>query len=139
MTWNSHSTLTGGTNSIAGSTNVVTFPYDNFINHGLVSDLGLTIYAGYFEHSGFITNGANGSFLLQAQAALLTNGAIYANGDLSITAQSVVVSNVTLSAGRSLTLQTTNLLGPWITNNTATSPYTVSPTNAQSFFRVQIP
>jgi hypothetical protein len=32
-------------------------------------------------------------------------------------------------------LQSTNLLGPWITNPAATSPYTVSPTNPQQFFR----
>jgi hypothetical protein len=34
-------------------------------------------------------------------------------------------------------LQATNLLGPWITNTTATSPYVVSPTNAQEYFRTQ--
>ncbi len=45
---------------------------------------------------------------------------------------------LTWSAG-SILLQTTNLAGPWTTNSTATSPYTVLPTNAQSFFRVQIP
>ncbi len=45
---------------------------------------------------------------------------------------------LTWSAGSTL-LQTTNLLGPWTTNSTATSPYIVSPTNAQSFFRVRTP
>ncbi len=45
---------------------------------------------------------------------------------------------LTWSAGSTL-LQTTNLLGPWTTNTTATSPYIVSPTNAQSFFRVRTP
>jgi hypothetical protein len=34
-------------------------------------------------------------------------------------------------------LQATNLLGPWITNTAATSPYTVSPTNPQQFFRAK--
>ncbi len=56
--------------------------------------------------------------------------------------------NVTSSSGGNLTLtwsggatllQTTNLVGPWTTNSTATSPYTISPTNAQKFFRVRIP
>jgi hypothetical protein len=110
LTWNGHGTLTGGVNFVAGSTNVVTFPYDTFINNGLVSDFGSTIYASYFENSGTITNGAAGSFILQSQTAVLTNGAIYAGGDISITADSLVASNVTLSAGRSLTLQVTNLL-----------------------------
>ncbi len=45
---------------------------------------------------------------------------------------------LTWSAG-SMLLQATNLLGPWTTNSTATSPYTVSPTNAQDFFRVRTP
>jgi Concanavalin A-like lectin/glucanases superfamily/Immunoglobulin I-set domain len=44
---------------------------------------------------------------------------------------------LTWSAGSTL-LQATNVLGPW-TTNTATSPYTVPTTNAQSFFRVRIP
>jgi hypothetical protein len=110
LTWNGHATLSGGVDPVVGSTNVVSFPYDTFINNGLVSDQGSVIYAGYFENGGFITNGAAGSFILQSQTAVLTNGAVYANGDLSITANSLVVSNVTLSAGRSLNLQATNLL-----------------------------
>ena len=110
LTWNGHSTLAGGVNFTAGSTNVVSFPYATFINNGLLSDQGANIYASYFVNSGLITNGAAGSFILQSQTAVLTNGAIYANGDLSITADSVVASNVTLRAGRSLTLQVTNLL-----------------------------
>ena len=110
LTWNGHTNLVGGVDYVAGSTNAVTFPYDTFINNGLVSDLGAIIYASYFENGGIFTNGAAGSFILQSQTAVLTNGAIYAGGDLSITANSLVVSNVTLNAGRSLTLQATNLL-----------------------------
>jgi hypothetical protein len=45
---------------------------------------------------------------------------------------------LTWSAGSTL-LQATNILGPWTTNTTATSPYTVSPTNPQSYFRVRTP
>jgi hypothetical protein len=45
---------------------------------------------------------------------------------------------LTWSAG-SVLLQATDLLGPWTTNGSATSPYTVFPTNPQSFFRVQVP
>ena len=110
LTWNGRTNLVGGVDYVAGSTNAVTFPYDNFINHGLVSDLGSIIYASYFENGGLITNGAFGSFILQSQMALMTNGTILAAGDISITANSLVMSNVTLSAGRSLTLQATNLL-----------------------------
>ena len=48
--------------------------------------------------------------------------------------------NLTLSwSAGSILLQSTNVTGPWTTNGSATSPYTVSPTNTQSFFRVQVP
>jgi hypothetical protein len=35
-------------------------------------------------------------------------------------------------------LQATNLLGPWITDAAASSPYTVAPTNAQLYFKVLV-
>lgn len=34
-------------------------------------------------------------------------------------------------------MQATNILGPWVPNLTATSPYIVNPTNAQTYFRTQ--
>jgi hypothetical protein len=34
-------------------------------------------------------------------------------------------------------LEANSLFGPWITNTTATSPYTLSPTNPQEYFRTQ--
>ncbi len=46
-------------------------------------------------------------------------------------------SNLQLQWTGGMLLQATNVLGPWITNTAATSPYTVSPTNPQQFFRVQ--
>ena len=93
-------------------------PYGAFINSGLLSDQGSMIFADYFEDSGTITNGI-GSFMLQSQTTVLTNGSITAGADVSITADSLVVSNLTLQAGRSLTLQVTNLItdtGPSPTN-----------------------
>lgn len=117
LTWNGNASLAGGVDYVAASTNAVTFPYDTFINHGLLSDQGSILYASYFENGGVITNGALGSFVLQSQTAVLTNGVIYANGDLSLTASSLVVSNVTLNAGRSLVLQATNLLTDYDVTN----------------------
>jgi fibronectin-binding autotransporter adhesin len=47
-------------------------------------------------------------------------------------------STITLSwPGGGQLLQTTNLTTPWVTNIGAVSPFTVSPTNAQMFYRVQ--
>jgi hypothetical protein len=111
LTWNGHAALSGGTNFVAGTTNVTTVsgPYDNFINHGLISDQGSQIYANYFENGGTFANNI-GSFNLQSQNAVLANGSLTAAGGVSITAGSLVASNLVLQSGRSLTLQVTNLL-----------------------------
>jgi PKD repeat protein len=43
------------------------------------------------------------------------------------------------TTGQGLLLQATNLNGPWITNVGASSPYTIAPTNKQTFYRIQLP
>jgi hypothetical protein len=80
--------------------------YGAVINNGLIADQGSTIYASNFLSSGIISNGV-GNFLLQSKTATITNGSITANGDISITAGSLLTSNLLLS-GRSLTLTVTN-------------------------------
>jgi hypothetical protein len=117
LTWNGHATLYGGANAISGAT----LPYNNFINRGLISDQGSTIYANNFLSGGIISNGV-GSFLLQSQSATLTNGSLIAAGDVSITASSLVTSNLLLQAGRALTLKVTN----FITDNGVTNGNTWS-------------
>jgi len=84
--------------------------YFSFVNHGLISDLGATVYADYFEDSNIFTNGAAGSFLLQSRNTILTNGILSAGGDISITTTNLVISSLVLQAGRSLTLAATNQL-----------------------------
>src|ERR1019366_7989904 len=87
-------------------------PYVAFVNHGLVSNQGGSTFinANYFENGGIFTNGGLGSFNLQSLTTVLFNGSITAGGDVSITTGSLVTSNLMLQAGRSLTLQVTNLL-----------------------------
>ncbi|MGH7940010.1 MAG: hypothetical protein ACREFR_02935, partial [Limisphaerales bacterium] len=51
-----------------------------------------------------------GSFDLTSFTATLTNGSITAGGDISLAASNLLVSGVTLQAGRSLVLQATNFL-----------------------------
>lgn len=46
--------------------------------------------------------------------------------------------NLQLTWAYGTLLQATNVTGPWTTNNAA-SPYTVTPTGPQMFFRVQVP
>ncbi len=109
VTWGASSVLAGGVNAIPGSTNVVSFPYANIINNGLMSDQAAFIYSTNFVSSGLFSNGV-GSFTLKSINTTLTNGVLVAGGDVSITAASLITSNLILQAGRSLTIQATNLL-----------------------------
>jgi hypothetical protein len=86
--------------------------YSNFINAGVVADQGAQIWADNFNSSGAISNYSTGgaSFALQATNAVLTNGLLVANGNVSINTGSLLTSNLVLQAGRSLTLAATNLL-----------------------------
>jgi hypothetical protein len=85
-------------------------PYGALVNHGFFSDFGAIIYATNFESDGWFSNSVSGSFILQSQTATLTNGLLYAGGDVSIASGSLLASNVFLQANRSLTLAVTNLL-----------------------------
>jgi len=103
--------LSGGVASNSAVTNI-TFapaPYGAVINNGVFADLGTTISVANFQNGGIFTNGP-GSFQLTAVTATMTNGLIVAGGDVSIAANTLEVSNLTLLAGRSLTLQITNFL-----------------------------
>lgn len=118
LTW-SGPYLTGGVDYVSPVTNVIStdsVPYDNFINHGLVSDQGSAIWANNFLTSGAIYNGV-GSFNLISQTTTLAGASIYAGGDISLAADNLVASNVSLEAGRSLVLSVTgNLTDNNLTN-----------------------
>lgn len=115
LSWNNQITLVGGADVVAATTNVVSFPYNNFINNGLVSDQGSSIYANNFVNSGTFSNGIN-SFVLRSLTTTLTNSLLVGGGDFSITANSLMANNTVLQVGRSLTLQVTNLLTDGIPN-----------------------
>lgn len=103
--------LAGGANQIIGSTNIVysSAPYAAIINNGLMFDQGATVWVTNFMNGDVVSNGT-GSFLLSSSTTTLTNGLLAAGGDISLGANTLVVSNLTLQAGRSLTLQVTNFL-----------------------------
>jgi len=108
------------TNINNNTTNIVSYLYNSaFINNGIFSDQGSTIYAGNFQSSGIFSNGV-GSFNLQSLTTTMTNQFLQAGGDVSITASNLVASNVVWQASRSLTLTVTNLLTdgwtPGVTN-----------------------
>ena len=85
--------------------------YVTLVNNGLISDLaGSQIWANDFEGGGVISNGV-GAFTLQSQSTALTGGAIIAaSNKVSITTGSLLMSNLVLQAGSSLTLIATNQL-----------------------------
>jgi hypothetical protein len=107
LTWSS-SYLVGG---VDGFTNVTPtqVPYHNFINNGLLSDQGSDIWTTNFVSGGVISNNL-GSFALQSQSAVFTNGLLISAGDVTITTGDLLASNLMLEADRSLTLTATNLL-----------------------------
>ena len=84
-------------------------PYGAIINNSLISNQGLTVFADNFLSSGTISNGT-GAFALQSATTTLTNGFLIAGGTVSITTGNLLTSNLVLSAGKSLTLSTTNEL-----------------------------
>lgn len=63
----------------------------------------------------------------------------------AITAQSAPLTiqiqksgaNVQLTWSQGVLLEATNVVGPWTTNSSATSPFTVTPTGPQMFYRLQ--
>jgi hypothetical protein len=99
-------TLTAWNDAIFGTSSL---RYAAFINRGLVANSGTVIWTTNFVNAGVITNGS-GPFTLQTQRAVMTNGAVYANGPIAITTPTLYITNEILSAGRSLTILATNLL-----------------------------
>ena len=116
LTWNSHNFLYGGTDAMAATTNytALTVPLDAFINSGLVADQGTTLSANNFLNTGVISNGV-GSFSAKTLTTTLTNGAIFAGGNISLTADTLLISNQWLQC-LSLTLSPTNLIDAGLTN-----------------------
>lgn len=80
-------------------------PYEVFINNGSITNQGTFVYAKYFENGGSIVENTAGSIVVQANCATITNSFLSAtNGDISVSAQSLFVSNSIVAAGRALTL-----------------------------------
>jgi hypothetical protein len=108
-----------GTLSALGSislTNAANF--STVINNGSISDLGTTIFATNFSNGGTINNGS-GNFNLQSQTAVLTNSTLYAGGSITMEGRSLLVSNVSLQS-LSLTLIASNSLSDGGINNGST-------------------
>ncbi|HWQ92497.1 MAG TPA: hypothetical protein VN673_12565 [Clostridia bacterium] len=84
--------------------------YQSFINHGTVISQGNDTWANYYVSSGTNHSGV-GPLSVQAGAAFITNGSFTApSSEITITANSLLVSNQVLTAGRSLNLSVTGIL-----------------------------
>jgi hypothetical protein len=85
-------------------------PYQSMVTHGLISSVGCSIWAKYFEASGTNDTGT-GPLTLQADSAIVTNGAfLVSDADITFTCGSLLISNQLLEAGRSISLTVTNYL-----------------------------
>ncbi len=141
LSWHGFTTLTGGVDAVTNITNTVPGIYGALVNSGIISDQGSQISANYFESSGLINNGA-GSFTLNANTAILTNAEVLTisefspfffistnllfftnqfggfNGNETITANTLVISNTIMAAGGGFIFNVTNLLtDTGVTNN----------------------
>ena len=84
--------------------------YFTLVNRGSIYNSGGTVvWANDFQNSGIIYCGPSASFTLQSLTANI-QGSVIAEGDVSITSGSLVVSNLSLPSEKSLTLTVTNLL-----------------------------
>jgi hypothetical protein len=84
--------------------------YDSFINDGVVSVQGLTIYSRYFNNSGFLDSGV-GPLTVYSLNASITNGTLFAaNSSIGLYSGTLLTSNSVLVAGGPITLSITNLL-----------------------------
>lgn len=135
LSWNGHGTLFGGLNATPAVTNTTVtsavVPYDAFINHGLLSDQGTILYAKNFLSSGVISNGV-GNLTANSLTTTLTNGAIYAGGNISLTTGSLLASNLTLQC-LSLTLTPTNFIDAGLTNGNFWTVGRTNGTGGQGF------
>jgi hypothetical protein len=76
-----------------------------------------------------------GQALSAAEIQAIYNGAYSAPVELTITASG---HNVTLTWPSGVLLQAPAATGPWTTNNSAVSPYTISGASGSQFFRVLV-
>ncbi len=133
LTWSGHNYLYGGADAVATTTNIISgqVPYDAFINSGLVADQGTVLTTHDFLNSGVISNGV-GNFTAKTVNTTLTNGAIYAGGNISLTAATMLISNTWLQC-LSLTLAPTNWIDAGLTNGNFWTVGRTNGTGGQGF------
>ena len=80
-------------------------PIQAFVNHGTISDQGIFVFANYFENNGVLQEFPNGNIDINVGGATVSDTKLSAtNGAVTLTANSLLISNSVINAGRSLTL-----------------------------------
>jgi PKD repeat protein len=108
--------------TLASTNQVVSFTYAN---------------AGTFTVSLTVSNNFGNASTYTVTNAVTTSGAVPVVMSVGHAAGGSL--QLSWNTGQGLLLQATNLAGPWITNVSASSPYTVAPTNGQMYYRVKLP
>lgn len=85
-------------------------PYFALYNSGVISNgAGCSINAGDFENYGAISAGT-GTFAVETINSTMTNSSVTAGGSFTNVSSTLIVSNVSLLAGKGMTFIVTNLL-----------------------------
>jgi hypothetical protein len=81
-------------------------PYQAFVNHGTIIDQGILVRANYFENSGIIQELLNNGIDIGIGGPALSTNSVFSApfGPISIAANSLLISNGVVNAGRSLSL-----------------------------------
>ena len=99
------------------------------------------LFTGWSFNGSLADAAVFGSALSLAQVKqMYINGSIGAGIPASFSLNATTANgNLVLSWPQGRLLEATNLLGPWITNSAANSPYTNTPNQPQKFYRVMAP
>lgn len=83
-----------------------------------------------FSNPGGIQGGSGGTLIRELQ--------VFGTPIVNLAVQTVAGNNLLLTWPQGVLLEATNVTGPWITNSTATSPFTIGPTAPQKYYRVRV-
>jgi len=84
-------------------------PYLAIVNTGVITNVGAVIYTGDLENSGVFSE-IGGTFEAHGLTSTMSGGGVITSGTYTNAFSSIVISNTTLSVGKSIALVATNLL-----------------------------
>jgi hypothetical protein len=91
---------------------------------------GVTGVQFVFSSPGGVQGGSGGTLIRELQ--------VFGTPFVKLAVQTIDGSHLQLVWPGGVLLQATNIVGPWLTNATAASPYAVGPTASQMYYRVRV-